>query len=63
MRSSSKNAVFSSLLVLLAALAASCKVKGERQPYERVGAAAEVLREAFNAGAGKVRLIVLVAPT
>jgi hypothetical protein len=51
------------VLVVLAALGASCKVKGERKPYAQVGANAQALREAFNADVGKVRLIVLVAPT
>jgi hypothetical protein len=35
----------------------------EPRPYEPIGADAEALRAAFNADAGKVRLIVLVAPT
>lgn len=51
------------VLALLAALGASCKVKGERKPHAQVGASAQALREAFNADVGKVRLIVLVAPT
>lgn len=51
------------LLALLAALSTSCKVKGEQQPFTQAGANAEALRETFNADVGKVRLIVLVAPT
>lgn len=50
------------LLVLVAALA-SCKVAGKKSPYSAVGPEAAALRDAFNADAGKVRLIVLVAPT
>ncbi len=54
-------------VVLVAALAAalgtSCKIQGERQRYTAIGAEAAALREAFNAAAGKVRLVVLVAPT
>ena len=51
------------LLASLAALVLSCKIKGERQPYAQLGPDAEALRAAFNADVGKVRLIVLVAPT
>lgn len=31
--------------------------------YEPIGADAEPLRAAFNAGVGKVRIVMLVAPT
>ncbi|HKE14167.1 MAG TPA: hypothetical protein VKB80_04870 [Kofleriaceae bacterium] len=41
----------------------SCKIRGERRAYESIGADAASLRQAFNAAAGKVRLVVLVAPT
>jgi hypothetical protein len=52
--------------LVLAALAlggAACKIQGERRPYQPLGAGAAALRAAFNADTGKVRLIVLVAPT
>ena len=51
-------------VLVLAALLASCR-SGEpaRAPYAQMGAQAEALRAAFNADAGKVRLVVLVAPT
>lgn len=51
------------LVAVLAALAASCEVAGKRQPFAAIGAEAETLRAAFNADVGKVRLVVLVAPT
>lgn len=50
-------------LAAIAALGIGCKVKGERQPFTRIGPEAGALRAAFNAGAGKVRVVVLVAPT
>lgn len=50
-------------LAALAALSASCKIEGERRSHRAIGPDAAALREAFNADAGKVRLIVLVAPT
>lgn len=58
-----RNVVHFVLLGALAALAPSCKVKGERQAYAQVGPDAAALRAAFNAEVGKVRLVVLVAPT
>jgi hypothetical protein len=63
MRTPSKNVIGVLLLAAAAALAPSCKVKGERQAYSQVAADGEALRAAFNAEAGKVRVIVLVAPT
>ena len=39
------------------------ETKPEDRPYALTGAGAEALRAAFNADAGKVRLVVLVAPT
>ena len=51
------------LVAGIAVLALACKIKGERQPYAAIGAGAEALRAAFNADAGKVRVVVLVAPT
>ena len=51
------------LALLLLALAASCRVQGKPQPFKEIGAEAETLRAEFNAAAGKVRVIALVAPT
>jgi hypothetical protein len=48
---------------LFAALAASCKVGGQAQQYESIGADAGKLRAAFNADVGKVRVLMLAAPT
>jgi hypothetical protein len=47
----------------LAPLAGSCEIPGRRQTHASIGGDAAALRAAFNADAGKVRLIVLVAPT
>jgi hypothetical protein len=47
----------------LAALASACKLEGKRQGHTKIGAEAAALREAFNADAGKVRVVVLVSPT
>ena len=50
-------------LVWLVALVA-CKARGEpAAAFSSLGADAQALREAFNADAGKVRLVVLVSPT
>jgi hypothetical protein len=52
------------LAVLVAGLAlGSCKIEGKKSPYSPLGAGAEELRTAFNADAGRVRLVVLVSPT
>jgi hypothetical protein len=51
------------LVAVLTALAGSCKIEGKRKPHETIGPEAETLRAAFNANVGKVRLVVLVAPT
>ena len=51
------------LAVLLAGLAlASCRIDGKKSPYTSLGADAAELRAAFNADAGRVRLVVLVSP-
>ena len=64
-RSVSLGLVALGLATALAALPASisCKIRGERRVHESIGADAAALRQAFNAAAGKVRLVVLVAPT
>ncbi len=55
------------LCVFLAAFAAmlciSCDIDGRRQQYAPIGDDAEGLRAAFNAAAGKIRIVVLVSPT
>ena len=51
------------IAVFAAALATSCQIEGERRAHTAVASDAAALRDAFNADAGKVRLIVLVAPT
>jgi hypothetical protein len=56
-----------SLLLVLAAaavvLAAGCTPEGPPSPYQALGATAAPVRAAFNANIGKVRIIMLVAPT
>jgi len=42
---------------------ASCAPSGRPSPYQVLGADAQPLRSAFNANTGKVRIILLVAPT
>lgn len=52
------------LAIVVAGLAlASCKIEGKRSAYEALGPDAAALRAAFNADAGRVRLVVLVSPT
>jgi hypothetical protein len=55
------------LLALVAALAlgapqAACR-HADPRPHEPLGASAEPLRSAFNADAGKPRIVILAAPT
>jgi hypothetical protein len=52
---------FALAAVVLVALA--CQLKGPKRPYEQVGKAAETLQAAFNADAGRVRVVLLVEPT
>jgi hypothetical protein len=47
---------------MLVALAA-CKQGGKVAAHERLGPGAATLRAAFNAAAGKVRVLMLVSPT
>jgi hypothetical protein len=50
--------------ILLAGLALlSCRIEGKKSPYSALGADAAELRAAFNADAGRVRLVVLVSPS
>jgi len=51
------------LPLCFALLAASCKPSGPAAPYEVLDADASALRERFNADAGKVRVVMLVAPS
>jgi hypothetical protein len=51
------------VLGLLGAFAASCKVGGQARQYQSIGADAKTLRAAFNADAGKIRVLILAAPT
>jgi len=55
--------VRASLALCVLALVASCRVQGKRQAFKEIGAEAETLRAEFNAAAGHVRVIALVAPT
>lgn len=50
------------VLLMLVALAA-CKQGGKVAAHERLGPGAATLRAAFNAAAGKVRVLMLVSPT
>lgn len=38
-------------------------IPGQTRPHQAIGAQAQDLREAFNADAGKVRIVALVSPT
>jgi hypothetical protein len=40
-----------------------CQPRGENRPHLSLGGDAEALRAAFNADSGKVRVVMLVAPT
>ena len=51
------------LLLLVAALAACRAEEATKKPYLPLEPEAAALRAAFNADAGAVRLVVLVAPT
>lgn len=44
-------------------LASSCMPKEPPSPFRELGATAAPLRDAFNANVGKVRILMLVAPT
>jgi len=50
-------------VLLAAAVGSACQVEGTRRPYTPIGIDAEALRAAFNADAGKVRVVALVSPT
>ena len=51
------------LSIVAISVVQGCKVRGKEQPYNAIGAVAARLRDDFNAGFGKVRVLMLVAPT
>lgn len=51
------------LAALLALPVTGCKAKGPTAAHERLTAGVEPLRTAFNADVGKVRVLMLAAPT
>ena len=55
----------SALLTLFIVVAAvtACQPRGRVAAHERLGRSAAALRAAFNADAGKVRVLMLVSPT
>jgi hypothetical protein len=59
----SKNAFAVIPLLVLAAWAGACRPQESARAYEPIGKDAGALRAAFNADAGKVRVLMLVAPT
>lgn len=50
-------------LAFVAVALVACRLEGKPQPFRTVGAEAATLRAAFNADVGKVRVVMLVAPT
>ena len=44
-------------------IASACMPSAPPSPYQRIGSTAAPLRSAFNASMGKVRVLMLVAPT
>ena len=53
----------SALGLVLLLIVAGCQPGGEDRPHVTLGNDAEALRAAFNADYGKVRVVMLVAPT
>ena len=53
--------VLPAALLLLAI--AGCRSKGPASSFTNLGASDQSVRDAFNADVGKVRLVILVAPT
>jgi hypothetical protein len=51
------------LVAMLAAAASACLDRQAIRPHEPLGPGAEPLRAQFNSDAGRVRVIVIVAPT
>ena len=58
-----KRTLIISAALAVAAVAVSCKAGGPESPYTALGADANALRAKFNADVGKVRVVMLVAPT
>jgi hypothetical protein len=52
-----------SAIVFLFAFFAACHLHGRRHPHDPIGTDAAAVRDAFNADIGKVRVLMLVAPT
>ncbi len=50
-------------LFVFAAVAVACKPAGHAAPFEVLDDQASALRDQFNADAGKVRVVMLVAPS
>jgi hypothetical protein len=50
-------------LTALAASLLACQPSGPSRPHTTLSARAEALRAAFNGDTGKVRVVMLVAPT
>lgn len=50
-------------IVLAFAAVVACKGDGKRQTHSAIGADGTILRDAFNADVGTVRVILLVAPS
>ncbi len=50
-------------LALVALALVACRPEGKPQPFRALGTDGEALRAAFNADIGKVRAVMLVAPT
>lgn len=53
----------SRLLVGLIGLLLACQPPGDDRPHVTLGPGAAEVRDAFNADSGKVRVVMLVAPT
>ena len=51
------------LVLVAAALTGACRIQGKQQAFVAVGDEAATLRAAFNADVGKVRVVMLVAPS
>ena len=51
------------ILLPLTALLLACQPPGDDRPHAVLGPGAAQVRDAFNADSGKVRVVMLVAPT
>lgn len=50
-------------MAVFVALSLACQPPGDDRPHITLGQGAAQLRDAFNADSGKVRVVMLVAPT